>query len=40
MEITWMGHSAVLIEIDGEQVGSLPASFEIIPRCFNVKSYL
>jgi YegS/Rv2252/BmrU family lipid kinase len=30
----------VLIEIDGEQVGSLPASFEIMPRCFNVKSYL
>jgi YegS/Rv2252/BmrU family lipid kinase len=30
----------VLIEIDGEQVGSLPASFEIVPRCFNVKGYL
>lgn len=26
----------VLIEVDGEQLGMLPATFEIIPRCFNV----
>jgi diacylglycerol kinase (ATP) len=30
----------VLIEIDGEQVGMLPATFEIIPRNFLVKGYL
>ena len=30
----------VLIEIDGEQVGILPATFEIIPRNFLVKGYL
>jgi len=32
--------SDVLIEIDGEQVGILPATFEIIPRNFLVKGYL
>jgi len=30
----------VLIEIDGEQLGKLPATFEIIPRNFLVKSNL
>lgn len=30
----------VLIEIDGEQVGILPATFEIIPRSIQVKGYL
>ena len=30
----------VLIEVDGEQVGSLPATFEIIPSHILVKSYL
>ena len=30
----------VLIEIDGEQLGKLPATFEIIPRNFLVKGYL
>ncbi len=30
----------VLIEIDGEQVGILPATFEIIPRSIHVKGYL
>lgn len=30
----------VLIEVDGEQVGSLPATFEIIPTTLLVKSYL
>jgi len=30
----------VLIEVDGEQVGSLPATFEIIPKSLLVKSYL
>jgi len=30
----------VLIEVDGEQVGSLPATFEIIPTSLLVKSYL
>ena len=29
----------VLIEIDGEQLGKLPATFEIIPRNFLVKGY-
>jgi diacylglycerol kinase family enzyme len=32
--------SDVLIEIDGEQVGILPATFEIIPRSIQVKGYL
>jgi len=32
--------SDVLIEIDGEQVGILPATFEIIPRNILVKGYL
>jgi len=32
--------SDVLIEIDGEQVGILPATFEIIPRSIHVKGYL
>jgi len=30
----------VLIEIDGEQLGKLPATFEIIPRSIQVKGYL
>ncbi len=30
----------VLIEIDGEQVGILPATFEIVPRSIRVKGYL
>jgi len=30
----------VLIEVDGEQVGSLPATFEIIPTSLLVKSYI
>lgn len=30
----------VLIELDGEQVGRLPASFEIIPRSLQVKGFL
>jgi len=30
----------VLIEVDGEQVGSLPATFEVIPTSLLVKSYL
>ena len=30
----------VLIEVDGEQLGKLPATFEIIPRTFLVKSYI
>ena len=30
----------VLIEIDGEQVGILPATFEIVPRSILVKGYL
>jgi len=30
----------VLIELDGEQLGKLPAFFEIIPRNFLVKGYL
>lgn len=29
----------VLIEIDGEQLGGLPATFEIVPRSFLVKGY-
>ncbi len=32
--------SEVLIEIDGEQLGKLPATFEIIPHNFLVKGYL
>jgi YegS/Rv2252/BmrU family lipid kinase len=30
----------VLVEIDGEQVGKLPAMFEILPRTFSVKGYV
>jgi len=30
----------VLIEVDGEQVGRLPATFEIMPRNFLVKGYI
>lgn len=30
----------VLIEVDGEQVGTLPAAFEIIPQSILVKGYL
>ncbi len=30
----------VLIELDGEQLGQLPAVFEIVPRSFLVKGYL
>jgi diacylglycerol kinase (ATP) len=33
-------HSDVLIEIDGERVGKLPATFEIIPRSIPIKGYL
>lgn len=30
----------ILIEIDGEQVGILPATFEIVPRSLSVKGYV
>jgi YegS/Rv2252/BmrU family lipid kinase len=30
----------VLIELDGEQLGTLPATFEIVPRSLPVKGYL
>ena len=30
----------VLIELDGEQLGSLPATFEMVPRSLPVKGYL
>jgi len=30
----------VLIEIDGEQAGKLPATFEMVPKSFFVKAYL
>jgi diacylglycerol kinase family enzyme len=30
----------VLLELDGEQLGTLPASFEIFPRRFPVKGYV
>lgn len=28
----------VLIEVDGEQIGQIPATFEILPRTFSIKS--
>jgi diacylglycerol kinase (ATP) len=34
------GQEDVLIEVDGEQVGTLPATFEIIPQNFLVKGQL
>jgi diacylglycerol kinase (ATP) len=30
----------ILIEIDGEQVGKLPATFEIVPQALSVKGYV
>jgi len=30
----------ILIEIDGEQVGKLPATFEIVPKSISVKGYI
>jgi diacylglycerol kinase family enzyme len=30
----------ILIEIDGEQVGKLPATFEIIPKSISVKGFV
>jgi len=30
----------ILIELDGEQVGKLPASFEIVPKSISVKGYV
>lgn len=30
----------ILIEIDGEQVGKLPATFEIVPKSISVKGYV
>jgi len=30
----------ILIELDGEQLGKLPAVFEVIPRNFLVKGYI
>jgi diacylglycerol kinase (ATP) len=30
----------VLIELDGEQLGTLPATFEVIPRSLPVKGYI
>jgi diacylglycerol kinase (ATP) len=30
----------ILIEVDGEQVGKLPATFEIVPRSISVKGYV
>ncbi len=30
----------ILIEIDGEQVGKLPATFEIVPKSLSVKGYV
>ena len=33
-------HENILIEIDGEQVGKLPATFEIVPKSISVKGYV
>jgi len=30
----------ILIEVDGEQLGKLPAAFEIIPNAFSIKGCL
>jgi YegS/Rv2252/BmrU family lipid kinase len=32
--------SAVLLELDGEQLGTLPAKFEIVPRVLQIKGYI
>jgi diacylglycerol kinase family enzyme len=34
------GNEDVLLELDGEQLGRLPATFEIIPRNLLIKGYL
>jgi len=34
------GEGPVLLELDGEQIGTLPAAFEIIPRSLLVKAFL
>ncbi len=40
VKVTPICPEPVLIEIDGEQVGHLPATFEIIPRSLLVKGFL
>jgi diacylglycerol kinase family enzyme len=34
------GNEDVLLELDGEQLGRLPATFEIVPRNLLIKGYL
>lgn len=40
IEATPEGEEEVLLELDGEQLGTLPATFEIIPLSLLVKGYL
>jgi YegS/Rv2252/BmrU family lipid kinase len=40
VQVTPLFPEPVLIEMDGEQVGTLPASFEIVPRSFQIKGFL
>lgn len=30
----------ILLELDGEQLGLFPATFEVLPRCLLVKGYV
>ncbi|MDD8031843.1 MAG: diacylglycerol kinase family lipid kinase [Acidobacteriota bacterium] len=40
VQVTSLYLEPVLVELDGEQVGTLPALFEIIPRSFKTKGFI
>jgi len=40
IEVFTLGQEPVLIELDGEQVGSLPATFNLIPSSLQIKGFL
>jgi diacylglycerol kinase family enzyme len=40
VEVEPIDEEDALIEVDGEQLCSAPATFEIVPRIFPIKAYL